>query len=79
MSLCSQNYIRVRGVVMLAVGVLVAMMSIIGCMGTNRQIQRDREYFPVATVYLLDINMNAKTALKICTSEVERVNFSRLS
>lgn len=38
-----QSYIRVRGVVMLAVGVLVTIMSIIGCMGTNRQIQRDRE------------------------------------
>eukprot|EP00904_Undaria_pinnatifida_P008815 jgi/Undpi1/5063/HiC_scaffold_19.g08415.m1 len=40
----AENYIRVRGVVMLAVGVLVAMMSIIGCMGTNRQIQRDRTW-----------------------------------
>ncbi|CAN0112829.1 unnamed protein product, partial [Laminaria digitata] len=39
-----QNYIKVRGVVMLAVGILVTIMSIIGCMGTNRQIQRDRTW-----------------------------------
>jgi len=28
---------------MVVVGALVGIMSVIGCVGTNRQIQRDRE------------------------------------
>ena len=38
-----QAYMMTRGIVMVVVGVLVGVMSIIGCVGTHRQIQRDRE------------------------------------
>ncbi|CAM9473014.1 unnamed protein product, partial [Ectocarpus fasciculatus] len=38
----AQTYMQTLGIVTLMVGILVAAMSIIGCVGTHRQIQRDR-------------------------------------
>lgn len=38
-----QTYLMIRGIVMVVVGILIGVMSVIGCVGTHRQIQRDRE------------------------------------
>ncbi|CAN0457021.1 unnamed protein product, partial [Ectocarpus sp. 12 AP-2014] len=38
----AQTYMQTLGIITLMVGILVAAMSVIGCVGTNRQIERDR-------------------------------------
>lgn len=38
-----QVYIKLRAIIMIAFGVLITAMSVIGCLGAHRQIRRDRE------------------------------------
>lgn len=39
----AQSYIQARGIFVVASGILIIAMTIIGCVGTHRQVQRDRE------------------------------------
>lgn len=41
-----QAYMQTRGIFLVFIGIFVAGMSVIGCVGTNRQTQRDRESSP---------------------------------
>eukprot|EP00903_Cladosiphon_okamuranus_P010475 g9911.t1 len=38
----AKTYMQTRGMVLVFIGIFVAGMSVIGCVGTHRQIQRDR-------------------------------------